>query len=577
MDQVFAQLALQTVNFMSKAAIGVATNLAVRRIQSVVNNRRRIATVESTPDVPEQRMTEVANELALIDRLNASKVKLERKMAALGPAFDLLERWDRTMQLTNIRALVDWARDIKSDVDRLNTALMAVDSTGGLVSGLQRASIDAEATAVVANAPSVSKSAIEQPGADAEERASIATTQATNDIDVASIVGRLESIVGRLDEICPFLQLALTVNSGSNSSTPQPQQQVSSRSPVSLGRMLAASKHLHLAHYKQQSSGGGTVELEGIQLTVCLYKLCIGSVKRHSAGTAAASFNTPRRTPRHHNSTNNTHTPTAASVQPFDPIEQQWQWQEFYPRCHVRLYLLPPAPTTHRYQLIFEQDKNDGRYHEHPERRTAVEYELTAVEKMFYADSGKLLRLTDSTQPCLVMKLQRSNIDSSALTATTRSNSQPPHTPVKSSSTMPAEYFALELIRANDNSDSTDDENDEESSELSDESGVDDANDNSSEDAYHASPSRGRSAAKQQQAKSRLSQRRKVPTQQRKSPKQRVPPKVQVNSSDSVLRQQLAQLSLFDYTMRLCMLEMSQQKPIEELADDKLLLELANN
>jgi hypothetical protein len=35
-------------------------------------------------------MTEVANGLALIDRLNASKVKLEPKMAVLHPAFGRL-------------------------------------------------------------------------------------------------------------------------------------------------------------------------------------------------------------------------------------------------------------------------------------------------------------------------------------------------------------------------------------------------------------------------------------------------------------------------------------------------------
>lgn len=85
-------------------------------------------------------------------------------------------------------------------------------------------------------------------------------------------------------------------------------------------------------------------------------------------------------------------------------------WKEEFARALCYLCRVPKAG--YEYDLVIQEDFNDGRYHntdeENPQDREVARFKrlkLKDIKKQFFSASGKLLKLENSTSPVLTLKI----------------------------------------------------------------------------------------------------------------------------------------------------------------------------
>ncbi|RUO96678.1 RanGTP-binding protein-domain-containing protein [Jimgerdemannia flammicorona] len=227
-------------------------------------------------------------------------------------------------------------------------------------------------------------------------------------LDVANVVQLMRALADRIDDIVPFLTLAIAA-SGATYGWSLPQS-------VSPSRLLQASSALADADRRARARGGS--EPVGPVFKSKLYSMFQASARPK----AAVDFT----------------------------------WKEEFSKCEVRVWRVwkrggewgelgnleeerekeeenegieTEAGITYRYALVVTEDLNDGRYHEELEahyegregrrelRRRMREGRAIAgerrqiavaeVARLYYSSSGRLLNIEDAKTPVLVLKVQK--------------------------------------------------------------------------------------------------------------------------------------------------------------------------
>jgi hypothetical protein len=98
-----------------------------------------------------------------------------------------------------------------------------------------------------------------------------------------------------------------------------------------------------------------------------------------------------------------------------------WTWTEEFPKCVGFVQ----CEKNFSFDFILQQDLNDGRYHEELEQSQDESEEfiggkikkmnVTDIVKMFYANSGSLLKIEDSKSPVLILKVSKQKKDQKAI------------------------------------------------------------------------------------------------------------------------------------------------------------------
>lgn len=175
----------------------------------------------------------------------------------------------------------------------------------------------------------------------------------------------MQDLMLRIDEITPFINLALTT-SGANLSTAMPKQ-------VSPGLLLQASNFVNESNKKRPLIKGARVQV-GPTFEVTVYSIFYNLNKNDNIGKLRVI------------------------------------WQESMKKAMVKIHRVHIENEKYSYLLTLEQDFNDGRYHntedgeETPQR---FEFNITQIVKLFFSVSGKLLRLEEFDLPVLVLKIDK--------------------------------------------------------------------------------------------------------------------------------------------------------------------------
>lgn len=79
-------------------------------------------------------------------------------------------------------------------------------------------------------------------------------------------------------------------------------------------------------------------------------------------------------------------------------------WKEEYARALIKL--VRTRGKNFDYQLVIEEDYDDGRYHDEDEKARTKRIKVGNIRKQFFSASGRLLRLEGSNSPVLILKTQ---------------------------------------------------------------------------------------------------------------------------------------------------------------------------
>ncbi|KAJ3189454.1 hypothetical protein HDU85_003085 [Gaertneriomyces sp. JEL0708] len=205
----------------------------------------------------------------------------------------------------------------------------------------------------------------------------------------ASVVEDVERVIGLIDELVPYLQLALQV-SGAHVGTRLP-------SGISASRLLQASNALTQAsnRYVANATFGESKEPLRIGETFPTRVYTLFQASARAKGVA------------------------------------DWTWKEDHAKAQVSVERVPPSVeylteeqktaasgsisrTRIVYELVIVENLNDGRYHEEMEGRDVSSWDVipgrtrrikvSDLRRLYYSHSGKLLNI-DGTSPVLVVKV----------------------------------------------------------------------------------------------------------------------------------------------------------------------------
>lgn len=177
----------------------------------------------------------------------------------------------------------------------------------------------------------------------------------------------MKSLLEKIDEAIPLLNLSLST-SGVNLSG-------NLASHVSPGRLLQASDHVIKSNtnFKQDSL------VVGPKFDLILYSI----------------FYNPSRLK---------YVESNEQVNELSSIS----WKEEFARCLGRIVRVFDENNEYSYNLDFEEDFDDGRYHEETKPQSKV-YKIKDLKRLFFSASGKLLRLESRSSPVLILKLLGEN------------------------------------------------------------------------------------------------------------------------------------------------------------------------
>lgn len=64
-------------------------------------------------------------------------------------------------------------------------------------------------------------------------------------------------------------------------------------------------------------------------------------------------------------------------------------------------------PPSYDFQITFQEDFNDGRYHDEGDLAKMIIVDIADIQRIYYTSSGKLLNIQDASSSCIVIKVQR--------------------------------------------------------------------------------------------------------------------------------------------------------------------------
>ncbi|KAJ3289295.1 hypothetical protein HK104_007547, partial [Borealophlyctis nickersoniae] len=410
MEDMLAKLALTGATMAGKAAFSYATSFAVKRVSAYVASN--IGSQSASPGVT---TTPSGNSSAVTPRkseLEALNHTLERRLAAIGPAIDRCEVIAAQGGSEGVNAVLKMSHAVKKELEALGAVQVATTAHG----------VDDDAVA-------------------------------------AMLTNRLKSVLEKIEDLVPFLQLALQT-SGGVGNTPQ---------GTSRAQLMRASAAIVKARETslRGSNSGGRAQV-GPAFTVRVYTLFMGSARAKVAAAGAAS----------------------GGKQPM----VDWTWKEDFAKASVTVQLIcheqhgaakPDTDDAERenpfkYELDLVENLNDGRYHEETAASPAPAKDeivpgrtrslpVSDIRRLFYAVAGSLLNIEDVSSPVLVLKIVRQGAqaeEGEGEAEAADSAATPP--------SAPTEWVALELCRDeeddDDSSEPEDDDDDHDSDSSADKS-----------------------------------------------------------------------------------------------------------
>lgn len=207
----------------------------------------------------------------------------------------------------------------------------------------------------------------------------------------------INDLLFRIEEAIPLISLALTT-SGANLSSRMPDS-------VSPGRFLQAGNYLRKADERFESLMDSCKDPSQVPIrvqvgpafTLVLYTIFYGAMR-------------------------NPHLAKSSDI----------MWKEEHARCQVKLWRVndlgavsfetqesssssKPKGTSllsdfseqleYQYVMTIDESFKDGRYHEKDEKPSCRAIDISAVTRLFFSASGKLLQIEESKSPVLVLKL----------------------------------------------------------------------------------------------------------------------------------------------------------------------------
>ncbi|KAJ2618118.1 Ran-specific GTPase-activating protein 30 [Coemansia sp. RSA 1365] len=438
MDELFSNLAIQTVQLVGKAAFGAAGTIALKRVTEYVHRVPHTA----------ERQTEV-------ERLRG---QFEAKLRIVTPAIDLIDiisaRGHSTMasvlQLTNALR-----KDILAFIAKLAMLDQMLNEVGGSVE-VQPQKSDKSLVSLF------------RRSANSSSNVSLAESKANRVVALSeSIVYDLKDLLEKIDDAVPLLNLALTT-SGAHLGSSLP-------TDISPSRLMQASALLSraAAWFDVRSAGyagsGGVIPeaLVGEPFTLRLYSLFVGSVRPNSKH----DFTWKEEFALCH----------AGLWRVMDANAAAGKADSIY--------------SDFCYELRILEDQNDGRYHDleqdsagssgsshptwvadvtrHLESRNVrpgftVRIPMESIGGMHYTSSGSLLNIEDSNSPVLVISFEsaRSSEDGLGISASAGTLAPEAATTTR--------WYALEIANDAEPSEKSDDDNSDcENDANSDEDGSD--------------------------------------------------------------------------------------------------------
>ncbi|ANB12567.1 Yrb30p [Sugiyamaella lignohabitans] len=190
---------------------------------------------------------------------------------------------------------------------------------------------------------------------------------------ISQVQSSSKTLLTRIEDAIPLISLALTT-SGANLSSALPDT-------VSPSRLLQAAKILYLAD-SQFEIGKNERQQVGPDFKVKLYTIFTSAIRDMKF--------------KNHEIT----------------------WKEEFTKCSVSLWRIKRGRASNTlengldakyfYELLIEEDRDDGRYHsedEGPIKRRTVD--VSIVTRLFFSFSGQILELEESESPVLLLKLNR--------------------------------------------------------------------------------------------------------------------------------------------------------------------------
>lgn len=305
----------------------------------------------------------------------------------------------------------------------------------------------------------------------------------------------MKDLLFRIEEAIPLISLALTT-SGAHLSARLPDS-------VSPGRLLQAANYLSNADLRFDA-GKNAVQV-GPVFSLKLYSIFYG----------------------------------AHRVQAITDIS----WKEEHAKCRVWLERVKHDQMIYSYQLHIEEDLDDGRYHEQEELKAGGRkrtIDVTAVTRLFFSASGRLLEIDGSNTPVLVLKLN-------SLFQVV------PDQPATLDQYGQVEWLAFELYESEEDEDDDEDEQDEEESETED------------EDDDDAKSEEGKEQKKEEEEKRRREEDDDLEAELAKK---------MMNLSLNGPPIDGPSLSLLEYLIRLAALQANDQESMYQIDDERISLYL---
>ncbi|KAJ1654897.1 Ran-specific GTPase-activating protein 30, partial [Dispira simplex] len=362
MDEMFTNLAIQTVTLVGKAAFGAAGTIAL--LSELPDSDRFIKT------------------LATSEEMEQLRGELEMRLRLVVPAIDLI--------------------DILAA--RGNTSLTAVIP---LTTALRR------------QTESLSRhlEQLEAQLADDSQQRIFTKTRSDKKVtpkfekEIEGLQKEIRDLLHRIGEMVPFLNLALTT-SGAHLGAGLP-------TTVSPARLLQASSCLQLVEKDfvqspvlfpatRASPTVATSPAPGVSSPASFKSLDSSSPPGSPAGNIPWSIEVQPQF------TLTLFSLFTSSVR--HKAHNDFTWKEEYPKCRGYLRRVRHPMMSYAYEFVLVEDLNDGRYHEDLSLTNITSdtcvpgetrvYPVIDIVRLHYSSAGQLLHIEDSTRPVLVLQVQ---------------------------------------------------------------------------------------------------------------------------------------------------------------------------
>ncbi|KAJ1994529.1 Ran-specific GTPase-activating protein 30 [Dimargaris cristalligena] len=354
MDEMFTNLAIQTVTLVGKAAFGAAGTIALRKFSRFI---------QDAPTKQTQQLEKLRAELELRLRLVVPAIDLVDILAARGNS--------------SLTAVVPLTTDLRTQTEQLSQHLEQLERQ------------------MFSNQRPTSRT--DRKFASQFENA------------VEALQQEIQALLDRIAEMVPFLNLALTT-SGCNLSAGM-------SSSISPARLLQASSSLQETHHQFTAYSPAPTSHLSPQLSP------------QATGSPDSFHSVPDRPASSAAQVTRALSGLVYAIQPSFTLtlyslftssvrhksRDDFTWKEEFPKCKGFLQRIRSPDLAYSYELVIEEDLNDGRYHEHldgPVNNSAPVpgdrrvFPVTDIVRLHYSSAGQLLNIEDSKRPVLVIQVQ---------------------------------------------------------------------------------------------------------------------------------------------------------------------------